>query len=106
MGQLPEAVEAYRKSITLKEKHEGDKVSQGKSWYALGEVYAGQKKHEAAIEALTKARDLEENSGAEDENHLLRLRKAWHTLGMVLQAAGKEAEGKAAMEKAESLGKA
>ncbi len=103
MGQLPEAVEAYRKAITLKEKHGADKVSQGKSWYALGEVYSGQKKWEPAIEALGKARDLEESSGATDENHLLRLRKAWHTLGMVLQASGKEAEGKAAMEKAETL---
>src|SRR5690606_37033219 len=44
MGQLPEAVEAYRKAISLKEKHGADKVSQGKSWYALGEVYSGQKK--------------------------------------------------------------
>lgn len=103
MGQMPEAVEAYRKSIRLKEQHKADSVSQGKSWYALGEVLAGGKKWDAAIEALTKARELEETSGATDDNHKLRLEKAWHTLGMVLQAAGKEAEGKAALEKAETV---
>lgn len=103
MGQLPEAVEAYRKSLTLKEKHGADHVSQGKSWYALGEVYAGMQKHEPAIEALTKARELEETSGAEDDNHKLRLKKAWHTLGLVLQAAGKADEGKKALDTAEAI---
>jgi tetratricopeptide (TPR) repeat protein len=105
MGQLPEAVDAYRKSISLKEKHDADKSSQGKSWYALGEVYSGQRKFEPAVDALKKAIDLEGLSGAKDENHLLRLRKAWHTLGLVLNASGKEAEGKAALEKAGNLGK-
>ncbi|MCC7508120.1 MAG: tetratricopeptide repeat protein [Planctomycetes bacterium] len=103
MGQMPEAVEAYRKSIRLKEQQNADKVSQGKSWYALGEVLAGGEKWDQAIEALTKARELEEASAATDENHKLRLKKAWHTLGLVLEAAGKKEEGKAAQEKAESI---
>jgi tetratricopeptide (TPR) repeat protein len=103
MGQVPEAVESYRKSITLKTKAGADAVSLGKSWFSLGECYGGGKKWEQAIEALTKACELEDNSKAEDDNHRVRRKKYWSTLGMVLQAAGKEDEGKAASKKADEI---
>ena len=103
MGQIPEAIESYRKSLSLKEKGEADKVSLGKTWYSMGECLAGGNKWDAAIDAFTKARDLEEASEAEDENHKVRRKKYWNTLGLALQAAGKEEEGKAAIEKAESI---
>lgn len=103
MGQVPEAIDSYRKSLTLKEKGEADKVSLGKTWYSMGECLAGGNKWDAAIDAFSKSRDLEESSGAEDENHKVRLKKYWNTLGLALQAHGKEEEGKAAVEKAESI---
>ena len=103
MGQVPESIESYRKSLSLKEKGEADKVSLGKTWYSMGECLAGGMKWDAALEALGKARDLEEESNAEDENHKVRLKKYWNTLGLAMQAAGKEEEGKAAIAKAEAL---
>lgn len=103
MGQVPEAVESYRKAITLKEKNDAENVSLGKTWYSMGECYAGGEKWDPALEALIKAKDLEENSGAEDPNHIGRLRKYWNTLGLAMQAAGKEEEGKLACEKANSI---
>ena len=103
MGQVPEAIESYRKSLTLKQKGEADNVSLAKTWYSMGECLAGGNKWDPAIKAFTKARDLEESSGAEDENHKVRLKKYWNTLGLALQAHGQEEEGKAAIEKAESI---
>lgn len=103
MGQMPEAIESYRKALGLKEKGEADEISLGKTWYAMGELYAGGEKWEPALEALTKAKDFEEKAPEDAENHLKRLKKYWNTLGLALQAAGKEEEGKAACEKAESI---
>ncbi|MEZ5991422.1 MAG: tetratricopeptide repeat protein [Planctomycetota bacterium] len=103
MGQVPEAIESYRKSLSHKAKAGADNVSLAKTQYSLGECLAGGNKWDAAIEAFTKARDLEESSEAEDDNHKIRMKKYWNTLGMALQASGKEEEGKAAIEKAESI---
>jgi tetratricopeptide (TPR) repeat protein len=103
MGQVPEAVESYRKSISHKEKGKAEPVSLGKTWYSMGECLAGGKKWDGAIEALTKAKDLETASNAEDDNHRVRLKKYWNTLGLALQSAGKEEEGKAAVAKANEI---
>jgi tetratricopeptide (TPR) repeat protein len=105
MGQLAEATEAYRRAIALKERGGADPASLGKSWFALGECYAGQKKLDSAIEALSRARDIEEGGedGNDPDQRRLRRKKYWHTLGLVLQAAGKDAEGKDALEKAEVI---
>ncbi|MCA8912526.1 MAG: tetratricopeptide repeat protein, partial [Planctomycetes bacterium] len=103
MGQVPEAIESYRKSLHLKEKAGADDVSLGKTQYSMGECLAGGNKWDAAIEAFSKARDLEEKSEADDDNHKVRLKKYWNTLGLALQANGKEEEGKAAVEKANSI---
>ncbi|MCG3185026.1 MAG: hypothetical protein ICCCNLDF_03203 [Planctomycetes bacterium] len=103
MGQVPDAVESYRKSLSLKQKAGADAVSMAKTYFSMGECLAGGKKWDAALEAIGKARDLEETSGAEDDNHRVRLKKYWNTLGHVLQAAGKAEEAKQAIEKAESL---
>ena len=103
MGQVPEAIESYRKAISQKDKGKADAVSLGKTWYSMGECLAGGKKWDAALEALTKAKDLEADSKAEDDNHRVRLKKYWNTLGLALQAAGKEDEGKAAVAKANEI---
>lgn len=103
MGQVPEAIESYRKSLILKQKGGADKVSLAKTQYSMGECLAGGNKWDAAIEAFTVARDLEEASGAEDDNHKVRVKKYWNTLGLALKASGKEEEGKAAIDKAESI---
>jgi tetratricopeptide (TPR) repeat protein len=103
MGQVPEAVESYRKSLSHKEKGKADQVSLGKTWFSMGECLAGGKKWDAALDAFTKARDLEEASKAEDDNHRVRLKKYWNTLGLALQAAGKEEDGKAAVAKANAI---
>ena len=103
MGQVPEAIDSYRKAIGLKEKGKAGEVSLGKSWYSMGECLAGGNKWDPAIEAFKKARDLEEAGNAEDENHRVRIKKYWNTLGLALNASGKEEEGKEAVAKAESL---
>jgi tetratricopeptide (TPR) repeat protein len=103
MGQAAEAAESYRKALGLKEKHGADDVSLGKSWFALGECYAGQKKLEPALDAARKAIQHEEVAGAEDDNARVRIKKYWHTLGLLLQTAGKEEEAKEALEKSDKL---
>jgi tetratricopeptide (TPR) repeat protein len=103
MGQVPEAIDSYRKSLGFKEKGKADQVSLGKTWYSMGECLAGGKKWDAAIEAFGKARDLEDASKAEDDNHRVRLKKYWNTLGLALQADGKEEDGKAAIAKANEI---
>lgn len=103
MNQPAEAAEAYRKAIALKEKGKADAVSLGKSWYSLGECLGEGKKLEAALEAFTKARDLEDGSGATDENHKMRRKKYWGAVAIVLQATGKEAEAKEAQKKADAI---
>lgn len=103
MRQIPDAVESFKKAISLKEKADADNVSIGKSCYSAGECYAGMEKLDAAQSAFEKARDLEAASEADDENHLTRLRKYWYMLGRTLEAAGKEEESKAAIKTAEEM---
>jgi tetratricopeptide (TPR) repeat protein len=103
MGQTAEAAESYRKALTLKEKHGADDISLGKSWFALGECNAGMRKLEPALEAVRNAIKHEEAAEAEDDNARVRIKKYWHTLGLLLQTAGKEEESKEALEKAEKL---
>ncbi|MEE9311845.1 MAG: hypothetical protein V3V10_05460 [Planctomycetota bacterium] len=103
MRQIPDAVESFKKAISYKEKAKADNVSQGKSWFSAGECYAGMDKLDAAQTAFEKARDLEADSNADDENHLTRLRKYWYMLGRTLQAAGKEEEGQEAIKTAEEM---
>lgn len=103
MDNAAEAIEAYRKAIALKEKGKADAVSLGKSWYSLGDCLGEAKKLDAALEAFTKARDLEDNSGATDDNHKLRRKKYWGAVAIVLQATGKEAEAKEAQKKADAI---
>jgi len=103
MGQIAEASESYRKALSLKDKHKADDLSLGKSWFALGECYAGQKKLEPSLEAVRNAIKFEEAAKAEDDNARVRIKKYWHTLGLLLQTAGKEEESKEALEKADKL---
>lgn len=103
MENAAEAVDCYRKAIALKEKGKADAVSLGKSWYSLGDCLGETKKLDAALEAFVKARDLEDGSGATDENHKMRRKKYWGAVAIVLQATGKDAEAKEAQAKADAI---
>lgn len=103
MNQPAEAADSYRKSIALKDKGGADAVSMGKSWYALGECLGASKKLDAALEAFTKARDLEDKSGATDENHKMRRKRYWGAVAMCLEAAGKTEEAKTAKAAADAI---
>ncbi|MCC6465727.1 MAG: tetratricopeptide repeat protein [Planctomycetes bacterium] len=102
-GNAADAAESLRKALALKEKGNADAVSRAKSWFALGQALAAQKRWEPAVEAFTKARDLEDGSEATDENHKLRRKRYWGASAACLEAAGKADAAKAAQQQADAI---
>ncbi|MCC6573984.1 MAG: tetratricopeptide repeat protein [Planctomycetes bacterium] len=98
LGQNAEAVKTYEGAIKHKQAGKADGVSLAKSYFGLGEALIGEQKLDPAVEAIRAA--IKHEDGAAKPDKQQRLSKYYNTLGMVLQAAGKEKEAEEALKMA------